>query len=510
MCYYSSSSASNPTLVANNFISVSNGGSTAYGMYAYGGAYVDYRFNTIYVNSTSTSSRCIYSGYSTYNNFTNNIIHMAGNGYAWYAANTGPTYIASSDYNVFFTNGPYVGYYGGNRVDLAAWQAGSGLDGNSIWQAPNYTDAFNGDLHLDGGSENDPSLYGNHEPQVTDDIDFDTRVLPYRGADEACYIVPNSVWYDVVDASGIQTPYANVPGVIGIWYHVEFPEFDAVVTVNVKLYSIPGNILTYTGSFQVNKAFGVPLDGYQTVNLTGVPVGVYRVEVSFNTKNSCGGYIDYSMPNDALMLLPTGQIPCLVWPGDVNNDGLVNYGDRKSLNTYIHDANLDPTWLNGPPRYRADAAQNPLTYITWEAQAAIPWATPEGCYMDSDGNGTVNSWDYISMKTNWMRNHDVGPKNPGTFSASTFDVSQNFPNPFNPSTQINYTVPEISKVRIDVYDLEGSLVATLVDDTKDAGTYTLTFDASQLSSGIYIAVASLEGQESGLTFDKTIRMQLTK
>ena len=54
-----------------------------------------------------------------------------------------------------------------------------------------------------------------------------------------------------------------------------------------------------------------------------------------------------------LILLP-GQVPCTVWPGDVNTDGIVNYGDRGALNKYIYDANLNPQWLNGPGRLAPD------------------------------------------------------------------------------------------------------------------------------------------------------------
>lgn len=67
----------------------------------------------------------------------------------------------------------------------------------------------------------------------------------------------------------------------------------------------------------------------------------------------------------------------------------------------------------------------------------------------------------------------------------TFELSQNFPNPFNPSTQIRYAVPQISEVRLDVYNMIGQRVATLVNEEKLPGNYSIDFDASTLSSGIY-------------------------
>ena len=66
-----------------------------------------------------------------------------------------------------------------------------------------------------------------------------------------------------------------------------------------------------------------------------------------------------------------------------------------------------------------------------------------------------------------------------------FALSQNYPNPFNPTTTIKYSVPELSFVKINIYDVLGSEVATLVNEEKHIGTYELNWNAANLQSGVY-------------------------
>ncbi|MDD5609765.1 MAG: T9SS type A sorting domain-containing protein, partial [Ignavibacterium sp.] len=67
-----------------------------------------------------------------------------------------------------------------------------------------------------------------------------------------------------------------------------------------------------------------------------------------------------------------------------------------------------------------------------------------------------------------------------------YSLSQNYPNPFNPATMISWQAPVSGHQTLKVYDLLGREVATLVDEFKTAGVYSIKFNAENLASGVYI------------------------
>jgi hypothetical protein len=93
-----------------------------------------------------------------------------------------------------------------------------------------------------------------------------------------------------------------------------------------------------------------------------------------------------------------------------------------------------------------------------------------------------------------------------------FAISQNYPNPFNPSTVIDYQLPGVVNrftVSLKVYDMLGRVITTLVNETKQAGYYKVTFNASDLSSGIYFARLVAQS-DVGKPFVQTIKLMLMK
>ncbi len=95
-----------------------------------------------------------------------------------------------------------------------------------------------------------------------------------------------------------------------------------------------------------------------------------------------------------------------------------------------------------------------------------------------DGSNWVNDW-------NWTYTYIITEIEQITDGIKTYSLSNNYPNPFNPSTTISYSVPEIEFVTLKVYDVLGNEIAILVNEEKSIGSYEVEFSGNELPSGIY-------------------------
>lgn len=103
---------------------------------------------------------------------------------------------------------------------------------------------------------------------------------------------------------------------------------------------------------------------------------------------------------------------------------------------------------------------------------------------------TIRSVDYSGEIHDYDFNVDIEinkiEKQASPFNNFSYNLDQNYPNPFNPSTQIAFTLDKASRVRLEVYDLLGRLVKTLINKDLQVGKHEVKFDAQQLASGTYI------------------------
>jgi beta-xylosidase len=96
--------------------------------------------------------------------------------------------------------------------------------------------------------------------------------------------------------------------------------------------------------------------------------------------------------------------------------------------------------------------------------------------------------DFDWFRIDWSELTDVDSEENTNNVPNDFFLEQNYPNPFNPSTKIKFDLPEESEVKIRVYDMLGREVSTLLEGVKAAGRYTVDFDGTQLSSGVYVYI----------------------
>lgn len=102
-------------------------------------------------------------------------------------------------------------------------------------------------------------------------------------------------------------------------------------------------------------------------------------------------------------------------------------------------------------------------------------------------NNEDQSWNNVSRWTyTWIGDQMVVDVNDDESVALTFELLQNYPNPFNPVTTIKYTVPTTELVTLKVFNILGQEVKTLVNKVMNAGQHQVSFDASNLASGVYI------------------------
>ncbi len=169
------------------------------------------------------------------------------------------------------------------------------------------------------------------------------------------------------------------------------------------------------------------------------------------------------------------------------------------LNVLLPDGSLlgplvGPVPLAMPPgfngfreRTQAVPAGAPAGTYTYQAWVGIhpvePWHHDSFIFskLGSDGSDAFSGWsNHGDPFENWLTSEEL------VIIPSSYSLDQNYPNPFNPFTVINFQLPEACFVELVIYDISGRMVAELADGWRDAGYHEVSFDASGLSSGVYI------------------------
>jgi phage-related tail fiber protein len=114
-----------------------------------------------------------------------------------------------------------------------------------------------------------------------------------------------------------------------------------------------------------------------------------------------------------------------------------------------------------------------------------------GNSVNFNGDNTGDQWNFAPNKTITVKT--VTAIDNASSIPHEFTLSQNYPNPFNPSTTIAFQVLRVSHISIRIYDVRGSMVATLIDGERAPGSYNSSFHADGLPSGIYYYCLAADG-----------------
>jgi hypothetical protein len=202
-------------------------------------------------------------------------------------------------------------------------------------------------------------------------------------------------------------------------------------------------------------------------SLTGIPISGITTDIDGNTRNST---VPYMGADEASPQLP---VELTSFTASVSNNA-VNL--RWSTATEVNNTGFD---------IERSADKSGWTKVGFVSGNGNSNSVRNYSYAD---NSLTKSGKYYyrlkqvdvngsSLYSNTAEGDFVAP--------SVFSLNQNYPNPFNPSTVIAYSIPKASNVKLSVYNAIGQVVDVLENGYKEAGNYTISFNASALSSGIY-------------------------
>jgi len=188
-----------------------------------------------------------------------------------------------------------------------------------------------------------------------------------------------------------------------------------------------------------------------------------------------------------------------VTPPDPNSDGLDGFANLDTEEEYAsvcfggdYIGTMDVE-INGIPTAFGDSVDVKMEYVPW-SDKDTPVSGPETVSLATHSNagGSVTIPVEVTDPLYGYRvsiapvGQIVSTEQLAEAVPAEFGLSQNFPNPFNPTTRIEYTLPEASKILLTMYNVNGQKVKVLEEGFRPAGTYQVEFEAGDLASGIYL------------------------
>jgi hypothetical protein len=230
----------------------------------------------------------------------------------------------------------------------------------------------------------------------------------------------------------------------------------------------------------------------------------------FYGSNYYYGYV----PTVSGALSPQGVVLNIIQNYIENNGGQLPV-ELASFTSSIDNRKVTLNWSTVTEENNAGFSieRKPVSSTVWSSVGSVNGAGNSNSvknYSFTDNNLATGKYNYRLKQSDYNGNFEYfnlsNEVNIGV--PNKFALSQNYPNPFNPTTNINYGLPFDSKVMIKIFDITGREVSQIVNTVQPAGYYSINFNASVLSSGVYFYQITADGGNQ--SFAKTLKMMLIK
>ncbi len=277
----------------------------------------------------------------------------------------------------------------------------------------------------------------------------------------------------------------NSPASIGV-------NSDGEYFLSAVLGDLPGQILNPDGSAGTQYAAAVPAIGRaMAVSANGNDVYLPRFTaappMTYVYHSDNGSLGPYTKKDSILLGASVESIA--IHPG-TGHVWLI--ADRRSSEQGGKGWSPNTAYAYNPT---TKAVVDSFTITAWDPGSTGP--LPRGIAFSPTGDTLyVGHFDVATLPpvVRFIKGFGVSVERDDNIVPSGYKLSQNFPNPFNPSTKIQFEIASAGVTTLKVYDLMGREVSTLVDRMMEAGSYTATFDAARLPSGTYVYVLTSGAQ----------------
>jgi hypothetical protein len=520
-------------------------------------------YNSVYIggsiSSGSNNSYCYYRDGTATLNLKNNLFYNrrtggTGSHYAIGNTNAAGFSSASSNYNVFISPGSSrVGeWVGGLARTISEWRTSTSGDAQS-WSTTSgtlsaanlFTSISTGNLLIQSGNAEAWIVSGKGTVITGQNIDYDGTARQVAvsggvtdiGSDEFASVPPSSpsATESAPPIAGTTTTYTLYGRTICSITWGTIGTFPSGMSVKYNSGVLPSNIGSGRSSYS-----------HWTVSpSSGSLNGKYCITFNFGDNET----YNISSPSTNTILAKKDATVWEVYPlyssGNTNWKSQLNWSAKtirvdslhsfsdfaltdgtlalpvsiSLFNASVNSRDINLSWVteselnnNGFEIERKIISDNSSS-AEWQKVSFIQGSgtsNTQHSYTYTDKKLPAGKYKYRLKQIDYNGGHEYFELSDAMIISApkSFDVTQNYPNPSNPNSKIDFELPADMKVNIKVYDITGKEIALLLNEFKNAGYYTVDFNGSNIASGVYFYRITAEG--SAQKFSKTMKMVLIK